>query len=377
MDIKEKSTFIKNNLSIQEVQKMVQQLGGDCYLKNNNLLICETICHNHIDEDKSHKLYYYDNTKLFKCYTECADTFDIFELMIKVKALNNEDISIIRAVKLVEKTLNKNFDFSDFEIRANKENLINKQQELIGALNDENEFQFQIYNDDILKYLDKVVVKEWVEEGINPSTQNRFNICFYPLDGQIIIPHYNSKEELIGIRGRYLDEDLCKQFGKYRPAFIHQQLYNHPLSFTLYGLNLTHSNISKFKKAIIFEGEKSVMLYDSYFGANNNISVACCGSSISKQQIDILLKLGVNEIVIALDRQYKEINDEENKKYLMNIRKLASKMVDFCTVSVLYDKDNLLNYKDSPIDQGKDTFIHLFENRIFMSDKLLNFNKGR
>ena len=119
------------------------------------------------------------------------------------------------------------------------------------------------------------------------------------------------------------------------------------------------------------------MLYDSYFGANNNISVACCGSSISKQQIDILLKLGVNEIVIALDRQYKEINDEENKKYLMNIRKLASKMVDFCTVSILYDKDNLLNYKDSPIDQGKDTFIQLFENRIFMSDKLLNFNKGR
>ena len=38
----------------------------------------------------SHKLYYYDNTKLFKCYTggcsaDGSDAFDIFELTRKVK----------------------------------------------------------------------------------------------------------------------------------------------------------------------------------------------------------------------------------------------------------------------------------------------------
>lgn len=375
MNIKEKSAFIKNSLTIEEVKKIVNKLGGDCYFKTNNILICETICHNHIDEEKSHKLYYYSNTKLFKCYTECADTFDIFELLIKVQNLNNpnSEITLIKAVKIIESFLNKKFNFTQFFLREEADQLISKQEKLISKNKENYEYNFCTYDKKILDFLDKVVVKEWIEEGISANTQQKYNIHFYAPDGQIIIPHYDINGALIGIRGRYLEDDLCEMYGKYRPAYIHQQLYNHPLSFSLYGLDKTHLNISKYKKAIIFEGEKSVMLYDSYFGSKENISVACCGSSISKQQIDLLLKLGVNEIIIALDRQYKEVNDEENKKYLINIRKLAAKMIDFCNVSVIYDSEHELDYKDSPIDKGKEIFIKLFQKRIFISEDLLKF----
>lgn len=375
MNIKEKSTFIKNSLTIEEVKKIVNKLGGDCYFKTDNILICETICHNHIDEEKSHKLYYYSNTKLFKCYTECADTFDIFELLIKVQNLRNPNsgITLVKAVKMIESFLNKRFNLAQFFLREEADQLISKQEKLINKNKENYEYNLRIYDDNILNFLDRVVVKEWVEEGISADTQQEYNIHFYAPDGQIIIPHYDISGALIGIRGRYLEDELCKTYGKYRPAYIHQQLYNHPLSFSLYGLDKTHLNISKYKKAIIFEGEKSVMLYDSYFGSKNNISVACCGSSISKQQIDLLLKLGVNEIVIALDRQYKEVNDEENKKYLANIRRLAMKMIDFCSVSVIYDLEHKLDYKDSPIDKGKETFIDLFQKRIFISEDLLKF----
>lgn len=375
MNIKEKSAFIKNSLTIEEVKKIVNKLGGDCYFKTNNILICETICHNHIDEEKSHKLYYYSNTKLFKCYTECADTFDIFELLIKVQNLNNpnSEITLIKAVKIIESFLNKRFNYAQFFLREEADQLISKQEKLISKNKENYEYNFCVYDKKILDFLDKVVVKEWIEEGISANTQQKYNIHFYAPDGQIIIPHYDINGALIGIRGRYLEDDLCEMYGKYRPAYIHQQLYNHPLSFSLYGLDKTHLNISKYKKAIIFEGEKSVMLYDSYFGSKENISVACCGSSISKQQIDLLLKLGVNEIIIALDRQYKEVNDEENKKYLINIRKLAAKMIDFCNVSVIYDSEYELDYKDSPIDKGKEIFIKLFQKRIFISEDLLKF----
>lgn len=375
MNIKEKSAFIKNSLTIEEVKKIVNKLGGDCYFKTNNILICETICHNHIDEEKSHKLYYYSNTKLFKCYTECADTFDIFELLIKVQNLNNpnSEITLIKAVKIIESFLNKRFNYAQFFLREEADQLISKQEKLISKNKENYEYNFCAYDKKILDFLDKVVVKEWIEEGISANTQQKYNIHFYAPDGQIIIPHYDINGALIGIRGRYLEDDLCEMYGKYRPAYIHQQLYNHPLSFSLYGLDKTHLNISKYKKAIIFEGEKSVMLYDSYFGSKENISVACCGSSISKQQIDLLLKLGVNEIIIALDRQYKEVNDEENKKYLINIRKLAAKMIDFCNVSVIYDSEHELDYKDSPIDKGKEIFIKLFQKRIFISEDLLKF----
>ena len=45
------------------------------------------------------KLYYYENTHLFRCYTYCGDTFDIFENVLqneiedkKVKAIHNKYI---------------------------------------------------------------------------------------------------------------------------------------------------------------------------------------------------------------------------------------------------------------------------------------------
>ena len=44
-----------------------------------------TVCHNLIDDTGSMKLYYYDNNKLCHCYTECGESFDIIELVQKVK----------------------------------------------------------------------------------------------------------------------------------------------------------------------------------------------------------------------------------------------------------------------------------------------------
>ena len=57
--------------------------------------------------------------------------------------------------------------------------------------------------------------------------------------------------------------------------------------------------------------EKSCLLYKSYFGLENDISVACCGSSVSAYQIQMLLDAGAEEIIIAFDRQFKEIGDKE------------------------------------------------------------------
>ena len=48
-------------------------------------------------------------------------------------------------------------------------------------------------------------------------------------------------------------------------------------------------------------------------------------------------------------------------------------MIDFCNVSVIYDSEYELDYKDSPIDKGKEIFIKLFQKRIFISEDLLKF----
>ena len=80
-------------------------------------------------------------------------------------------------------------------------------------------------------------------------------------------------------------KDEGERFGKYRPLRINNIQYNHPLGMNLYGLNWAKNQIPIVKKAIVFESEKSVLKYQSYFGIENNIAVACCGSNLSVQQM--------------------------------------------------------------------------------------------
>lgn len=113
--------------------------------------------------------------------------------------------------------------------------------------------------------------------------------------------------------------------------------------------------------------EKSPLLFASYFGADNDISVACCGSSLIAYQVKLLLSLGVKEIIVAFDKQFKTIGDLEFKKWTKKLYNIHYKYSPYCQISFLFDKnDNLLNYKDSPIDQGKEVFLQLFNNRIFL-----------
>jgi hypothetical protein len=119
-------------------------------------------------------------------------------------------------------------------------------------------------------------------------------------------------------------------------------------------------------KAIVFESEKSTLKYQSFFGIENDISVACCGSSISNYQIQLLLSLGVNEIIVAFDRQFQSIGDDEFKKLKRNLLKLYSKYKNYITVSFIFDKDMITPYKSSPTDNGKDIFLKLYKERIIL-----------
>ena len=97
---------------------------------------------------------------------------------------------------------------------------------------------------------------------------------------------------------------------------------------------------------------------------DKNISVAVCGSSLSSAQVKELLSLDVREIVIAFDRQYKEYKDEECMKWHDKINKIVWKYKDYVKMSVIFDEDHLLGYKDSPTDRGKEVFEKLYKNRI-------------
>ena len=107
-NLKEWSENIKNSLTIDQVKDLLYAIGGDPILKDN-FIIARTVCH----DGESHKLFYYDNTKLFRCYTECSTTFDIYELIIKIKKNNNEDFSLFQAIQYIISFFNLNVSAND------------------------------------------------------------------------------------------------------------------------------------------------------------------------------------------------------------------------------------------------------------------------
>ena len=345
----------------------------------NGYFVSQTICHNHLGEG-SHKLYYYDNTKLFHCYTECEPaTFDIFELVCKVKNISQEkkisydengqevlrNWSLPDGVNFVATFFGFEVDSEDFfekRIKLHDWEILNKYE----ANNLEKQRQIidlHIYDDKILKYLPRPLLEDWLKEGISTDVAAAANICYDPHSHGIVIPHYDINGNLIGIRERTLIKEK-EEYGKYRPAIINGRMYNHPLGFNLYNINNSKENIKVIKKAFIFESEKSCLKYASYFGRNMDLSVATCGSALNNYQVNLLLSLGIKEIIIAFDKQYQHVGDQEWKRWVNKYYQIFNKFAGQVQISYLFDFDRYLDYKDSPIDKGKEVFLNLYSNRV-------------
>ena len=79
-----------------------------------------------------------------------------------------------------------------------------------------------------------------------------------------------------------------------------------------------------------------------------------------------MIEAGAKEIVIAFDRQFQEINDDEYKHLTKNLMKINSKYKNDVVISFIFDKNMITDYKDSPIDCGPEIFMKLFKERIIL-----------
>lgn len=96
-DDKEYLEEVKQQISIEQMDLLLAELGGEPQVQGE-IIKCKTICHC----GDSHKLYYYNNTRLFRCYTDCPeDSFDIFELVKKVKKRDIENWNLPHSVNYV------------------------------------------------------------------------------------------------------------------------------------------------------------------------------------------------------------------------------------------------------------------------------------
>lgn len=105
--------------------------------------------------------------------------------------------------------------------------------------------------------------------------------------------------------------------------------------------------------------EKSVLQVESF--NIPNCSAAVCGNKLNKYALDILIRTcHPREIIICFDNE--ELSHSSDYfNYLYNI---CNKYKAYCNFSFIYDKDGLLELKDSPSDKGENIFIKLLNTRV-------------
>ena len=347
---------LRQELTDEMLKDILLQFDVEPYEETSDYIIFPTCCHNLTGG--SPKLYYYKDSKLFHCFTECNDTFDIFTLLQRMYKLRGQDITLREAVSVCDLNVDEPLNV---EAHDNSAEDIRYMQ----TLNHRNlmtPLTFKTYDAKVLNNysFDYIGLMPWIQEGISIEALQKFNIRYDKKRDAIIIPNFNYSGDLIGLRARFFrEEDIAK--GKYRPVYDYGILYNHPTGVTFYGIYENKEAISRKHIAVIFEGEKSVLHYGSIYGANNNIALATLGQNITRNHIQALLMLKVSDVILAYDTDYEDYKQLAvvEQKYIEKAKILAP----YFNVSILMDYDFLLPYKSSPIDGGRDNFEKILKNR--------------
>ena len=340
---------IVKELKDEEVIRLMYELGADRHEETDNYIIFPTICHNENATEASMKLYYYKDTHLLYCYTEDGpmSIYKFLENYYKTRNIEyNWGQDILKVV----------FQCSAATELTTKETIF--KQSLKDKYRKRQSIQLAAYSPNVLESFVKQYPIEWLEDNISAGAMDKYNIRYSISQNKIIIPHYDINNRLVGIRGRALNESEIA-YAKYAPVKIEDIVYKHKLSLNLYGLNHNWKNIKELGICYIAESEKAV-LQSELFG-EKNCTVAICGSSLNIYQIKLLMQhCQPKEIVLCLDKE--ELPGED--KYFYKLWDMCSKYKLYTNMSFIYDRENLLNLKDSPFDRGRNIFNKLLEKRV-------------
>lgn len=353
-----KAEDLKERLTVEGILSVMDELGAEMVSNDDKEAIFKTICHG----GDSSKLYFYKDNKVFKCYSRCG-SMDIITIVQKVKDLGVADaISFIcNTVGIIDFNMREGFggDSSKDENWDIIKSLIKSKKDI--SLDRD----FEFYDPAILMNFSLMFHPAFLNDGISIETMIKYKIRYDLLNRRIIIPHFHENGGLIGIRCRNLSQEMIDAGCKYVPIKYKRKTLSAPTGRYLYGLNENKHNIKKIKRVILVEAEKAVMQLDSIL--ENNFSVAMCGSSLSVVQANLLMEYGVEEVIVAVDKEYEQYGTPKEKLYAQKIKRaIIDKLVGKFNVSIIWDTTNLLEEKESPTDRGKEVFLELYKNRIRM-----------
>lgn len=346
---------IKAQITDDDIIALMDSMGIPLVSANSQYQLYPSACHHSDWERHKNKLYYYVQSQRWHCYS-CSGDWDTIGLVQHLRKC-----TFNQAVDYICSTLG--ISVTELDIRQDVDNWQRDLRRWLPNADYDEPAELTAYDPAILSAFNHLYPSDWLEYGITRDSMDKFGIGWYARQACISIPVVQNGQ-LVGVRGRYTRrQDVDK--GKYRPlSLLDGTVLKFPSSSCLYGLDQNKAVIEKCRQVLLFESEKSVLKADSW---NIHNALAVFGSNISKRHIEMLLELGVNDVVICFDSDYRQVGDDDFKFFVAKMKKLASKLRPYFSTSIVYNNQSYDAYKCNIMDLPYDKAMKLYESRAIIS----------
>lgn len=211
--------------------------------------------------------------------------------------------------------------------------------------------ELKTYDDGVLNQYPKCGNLRFLKDHISLETQMKFGLSYCIESQRILIPIRDIFGSLAGIKGRRNYHTDDPNDPKY--------LYTLPTqkAMLLYGAHENYTHLMNADRIVIGESEKFVLACDSY-GYNSAVSIM--GSTLSSEQAKILLGFNAKEYCFMLDEGLDPKIIYNNAKLLKSFAAMRE-----CKVTFFNWQNSLsVGEKESPTDNGKETFYHILKTEI-------------
>ena len=355
--------LLYERMTLDDYEIIMRRLGankrGDRY---------NTICHN--INGGGYNLAFNKETRSFCCFSECSCSYSLLSLIKKRRELLGEPCSTYQSLKWLCNELGIEFNFKE-EVKQVNTNIYKWQNSLLKYTKNKNKnIELRVYNKKILNYFPKIYHTDWIDYGISEEVLDKYNIGWYNYKQQITIPCYRQNGDLIGIRVRNMNPEIDI---KYIPLqLLDGTEFNFPTNEVFYGENFNWTNVQRTKSVILVESEKTVMKYESWYGAKNNICLGLYGSVLSNAKLKKLLSWNCETFYICLDSDFESIEYSNNDEKITSYEKFEKKVMNIYnklkpyakSVYVIYNNLGFENcYKYSITDYTREQFEKLWNNK--------------
>lgn len=290
-------------------------------------------------EDNTPSLCIYPHTNKWYCFG-CNAGSSVYDWIMK-----KNNVSFYGAVEAVSRMVG-----TDIEQYVESESIaflkqLKKQKNKSVEVNTRKILDFT--EDYVNKYSDELP-EEWLAEDMTEEALRTYNIRIDHNANRIVYPVFDADNNFIGVKGRtrikaYKELGLSKYMNYYKIGTCDY----------FQGWQQALPEIKNRKSVIIFEGIKSCI---KSWGWNIRNTVASETSKLSDGQLQLLIKSGIPEVIIAWDSDQKFQSIIQDPKIQM--------LKKFTNLYVVVGQTSLLGEKAAPVDKGEAIFRELLRKKV-------------